>query len=74
MFKTRQKRTIFTTETYQLQNHEKMLNGNKCMVINELNHFKKTRQTALARREWYDNEWGYSNKTVDLIQYISTVK
>ena len=23
---------------------------------------------------WYDNEWGYSNKTVDLIEYISTVK
>src|SRR6185295_1408734 len=23
---------------------------------------------------WYDNEWGYSNKTVDLIAYIDTVK
>lgn len=23
---------------------------------------------------WYDNEWGYSNKVVDLIQYTSTVK
>ncbi|HBR14494.1 MAG TPA: type I glyceraldehyde-3-phosphate dehydrogenase [Candidatus Omnitrophica bacterium] len=23
---------------------------------------------------WYDNEWGYSNKTVDLIQYIDSVK
>ena len=23
---------------------------------------------------WYDNEWGYSNKTVDLIEYISNVK
>ena len=22
---------------------------------------------------WYDNEWGYSNKVVDLISYISTV-
>jgi glyceraldehyde 3-phosphate dehydrogenase len=22
---------------------------------------------------WYDNEWGYSNKTVDLIQYIDSV-
>ncbi|HPS24203.1 MAG: type I glyceraldehyde-3-phosphate dehydrogenase [Bacteroidales bacterium] len=23
---------------------------------------------------WYDNEWGYSNKVVELIQYMSTVK
>lgn len=24
--------------------------------------------------KWYDNEWGYSNKVLDLISYIDTVK
>ena len=23
---------------------------------------------------WYDNEWGYSNKVIDLIQHISAVE
>jgi glyceraldehyde 3-phosphate dehydrogenase len=23
---------------------------------------------------WYDNEWGYSNKIIDLVQYMGTVK
>jgi glyceraldehyde 3-phosphate dehydrogenase len=23
---------------------------------------------------WYDNEWGYSNKLLDMIAYIDTVK
>jgi len=22
---------------------------------------------------WYDNEWGYSNKLIDLVQHIGTV-
>lgn len=24
--------------------------------------------------KWYDNEWGYSNKVLDLISYIDSVK
>ena len=23
---------------------------------------------------WYDNEWGYSNKVLELIEYMNTVK
>jgi len=23
---------------------------------------------------WYDNEWGYSSKVVDMIEYMDTVK
>ena len=23
---------------------------------------------------WYDNEWGYSNKVLEMIKYMSTVK
>ncbi|MEG2367524.1 MAG: type I glyceraldehyde-3-phosphate dehydrogenase, partial [Oscillospiraceae bacterium] len=23
---------------------------------------------------WYDNEWGYSNKLIDMIAYISSVE
>ena len=23
---------------------------------------------------WYDNEWGYSNKLIDMIAYMNTVK
>jgi len=29
-------------------------------------------QTQVKAFAWYDNEWGYSNRIVDLIGYIGT--
>ncbi|HEY8402847.1 MAG TPA: type I glyceraldehyde-3-phosphate dehydrogenase [Cytophagaceae bacterium] len=31
-------------------------------------------ETFVKVVSWYDNEWGYSNKVVELIQYMDTVK
>ncbi len=29
------------------------------------------KQFPWAKTAWYDNEWGYSNRVVDLLRYIS---
>ena len=44
------------------------------MVIKVLKKLENIRRYTNFAQIWYDNEWGYSNKTVDLIAYISTVK
>ena len=33
------------------------------MVVNE---------TQLKLYLWYDNEWGYANRVIDLVEYISS--
>lgn len=32
---------------------------------------KQTSLTVIAKTPWYDNEWGYSNRVVDLVRYIA---
>jgi glyceraldehyde 3-phosphate dehydrogenase len=27
--------------------------------------------SVMAKTAWYDNEWGYSNRVVDLLRYIT---
>lgn len=41
------------------------------MVGRQLRELKQTRQTPRLKLQWYDNEWGYSNRVVDLVRYIS---
>ena len=49
-------------------------NGDKRTSIFDADAGIALNDTFVKVVSWYDNEWGYSNKTVDLIQYIDSVK
>jgi glyceraldehyde-3-phosphate dehydrogenase/erythrose-4-phosphate dehydrogenase len=34
-------------------------------------NMKDTEHAPTIVVKWYDNEWGYSNRVVDLVRYIS---
>ena len=49
-------------------------NGDKRTSIFDANAGIALNDTFVKVVSWYDNEWGYSNKVVDLIEYIDSVK
>ena len=49
-------------------------NGDKRTSIFDADAGIALNDTFVKVVSWYDNEWGYSNKVVDLIEYISNVK
>lgn len=48
--------------------------GNPASAIVDLNCTKVVGQDLLKVIAWYDNEWGYSNRLVDLCRYIGKKK
>ena len=40
------------------------------MILKRLNESKNTIMPPQVLRRWYDNEWGYSNRIVDLVRYM----
>ena len=49
-------------------------NGDKRTSIFDADAGIALNDTFVKVVSWYDNEWGYSNKVVDLIEYIDSVK
>jgi len=43
----------------------------KCLIEKQLQGISANNLDAKSRKQWYDNEWGYSNRVVDLVRYIS---
>ena len=48
--------------------------GNPCPCIFDETAGISLDQDFVKLIAWYDNEWGYSNKVLDLIKHMSTVK
>ena len=45
-------------------NHSSIIDASACISLNDTFH---------KVISWYDNEWGYSNRLVDLAVYMSTI-
>lgn len=58
----------------QFENVGKLLIDSKLLVIIYLQRKMNIDKMQKLPKIWYDNEWGYSNKTVDLIRYIDSVE
>ena len=48
--------------------------GESCTSIFDANAGLSLNDNFTKVVSWYDNEWGYSNKVIDLIQHMDTVK
>ena len=58
-------------EYSELELVSKDFNGNPKSCIFDALLTKVTDGTCVKVFGWYDNEWGYSNRVVDLIEYIA---
>ncbi len=52
---------------------KKLLINSKLLVISYLQRELNIDKMQKLPKIWYDNEWGYSNKVIDLIEYIHSV-
>lgn len=50
------------------------INGNACTSVFDAGAGLMLSDKFLKVVSWYDNEWGYSNKVVEMIRYIHTRK
>ncbi len=66
--------TLFTTYMRQFEKVRKLLIDSKLLVIGYLQRKLNIDKMQNLPKIWYDNEWGYSNKVVDLITYVNSVK
>lgn len=63
--------TLFTTYMRQFENVGKLLIDSKLLVIIYLQRKMNIDKMQKLPKIWYDNEWGYSNRVVDLLRYIT---
>ena len=63
--------SFFTTTFSQIENCGITPTGANLMILKCLKKTRNTIGSVEILRQWYDNEWGYSNRVVDLVRYIT---